>query len=200
MAEILFVNQNARAVIPTPCFCRKMQIGYKVVPTLLGPKGFRICRWCDQEVDNERRTFCKERDCVTQFLIRTDPGLVRRKVFERDRGVCASCGFDTSKARNEVRSARPEVKFTGTMEQWIRKTQKANHAERKASEKYIAMGFPSIQFHWWEADHVIPVIEGGGLCGLEGYRTLCIPCHKKETRQLARRRSRKSHRPQENLI
>jgi len=42
---------------------------------------------------------------------------------------------------------------------------------------------------YWEADHVIPVIEGGGSCGLEGFRTLCRPCHKIETTALAKRRS-----------
>ncbi len=39
----------------------------------------------------------------------------------------------------------------------------------------------------WQADHIIPVIEGGGECGLENYRTLCIPCHQKVTKELAGR-------------
>ena len=29
----------------------------------------------------------------------------------------------------------------------------------------------------WQADHIIPVAEGGGLCGLENMRTLCTFCH-----------------------
>jgi 5-methylcytosine-specific restriction endonuclease McrA len=29
----------------------------------------------------------------------------------------------------------------------------------------------------WEADHIIPVADGGGECGLENYRLLCRPCH-----------------------
>ena len=45
--------------------------------------------------------------------------------------------------------------------------------------------------HTWEADHIIPVIEGGGECGLENYRTLCLPCHKKETAALAKRRAQR---------
>lgn len=39
----------------------------------------------------------------------------------------------------------------------------------------------------WEADHIVPVVEGGGLCGLDGYRTLCIPCHKRVTAELRAR-------------
>lgn len=41
--------------------------------------------------------------------------------------------------------------------------------------------------HLWEADHIVPVSEGGGLCGLDGYRTLCKPCHGKETGKLRKR-------------
>lgn len=48
--------------------------------------------------------------------------------------------------------------------------------------------------HLWQADHVIPVSEGGGECGLENYRTLCTACHKAETRELARRRAAQRHR------
>jgi hypothetical protein len=43
--------------------------------------------------------------------------------------------------------------------------------------------------HTWEADHIIPVVEGGGECGLENYRTLCLSCHRKETAALAKRRA-----------
>lgn len=41
----------------------------------------------------------------------------------------------------------------------------------------------------WECDHIVPVIEGGGLCGIEGYRTLCRTCHKAATAALAKRRA-----------
>ena len=34
------------------------------------------------------------------------------------------------------------------------------------------------------------VIEGGGECGLDGFRTLCLDCHHKETAELARRRAK----------
>ncbi len=46
--------------------------------------------------------------------------------------------------------------------------------------------------HRWEADHIVPVSEGGGLCGLEGYRTLCKGpgtnnCHGKASGELRKR-------------
>lgn len=39
----------------------------------------------------------------------------------------------------------------------------------------------------WQADHIIPVAEGGGLCGIDGYRSLCTACHRRETTALAMR-------------
>jgi len=48
---------------------------------------------------------------------------------------------------------------------------------------------------FWQVDHIVPVIEGGGECGLDGLRTLCTECHKKETAALARRRSKDGQRP-----
>ncbi len=46
--------------------------------------------------------------------------------------------------------------------------------------------------HLWQADHIVPVVEGGGVCGLENYRTLCTACHKIETALLAGRRAKAS--------
>jgi len=43
----------------------------------------------------------------------------------------------------------------------------------------------------WEADHIVPVVEGGGECGIDNYRTLCIACHRAETAKLAARRAEK---------
>lgn len=41
----------------------------------------------------------------------------------------------------------------------------------------------------WQADHIVPVIEGGGSCDLSNLRTLCTDCHKAETAKLAKRRA-----------
>ena len=43
----------------------------------------------------------------------------------------------------------------------------------------------------WDADHIIPVVEGGGECDLSNIRTLCIPCHRKVTAELRKRLRRR---------
>ncbi len=39
----------------------------------------------------------------------------------------------------------------------------------------------------WDADHIVPVVEGGGQCDLRNIRTLCVRCHREATRALRKR-------------
>jgi 5-methylcytosine-specific restriction endonuclease McrA len=41
----------------------------------------------------------------------------------------------------------------------------------------------------FDMDHIVPVVEGGGACGLDNLRTLCRPCHRAVTAELAKRRA-----------
>jgi 5-methylcytosine-specific restriction endonuclease McrA len=43
----------------------------------------------------------------------------------------------------------------------------------------------------WDADHIVPVSEGGGECDLSNMRTLCLKCHRAHTAELRERRLRK---------
>ena len=48
--------------------------------------------------------------------------------------------------------------------------------------------------HHWEADHIVPLVEGG-LHTPDNIRTLCIPCHKAETKKLTARRFQREANP-----
>jgi 5-methylcytosine-specific restriction endonuclease McrA len=39
----------------------------------------------------------------------------------------------------------------------------------------------------WDADHLLPVAEGGGECDLSNLRTLCLKCHRARTAELRQR-------------
>ncbi len=119
------------------------------------------CRWCGGEVSGRRITFCSEA-CVHEWKLRTDPGYLRAEVFERDRGVCAACGIDTEALRRDKR--------------------KLDYAARKQFEKEWGR-----RRHLWDADHIVPVAEGGGECGLSNMRTLCLKCHGKATAEFRKR-------------
>jgi hypothetical protein len=126
------------------------------------PRGKRIpCRWCGGEVPNRRRTFCSPA-CVHQWRLRTDRGYLREQVFARDRGVCAACGLDTEALRKDKR--------------------KLDWATRRQFEKDWGR-----RRNLWDADHIVPVVRGGGECDLSNMRTLCLKCHRAATAALRAR-------------
>ena len=59
-----------------------------------GPNGRALCRTCGTEVPKDRRTFCGDA-CADDWAVRNSPSLMRQRVFQRDRGVCALCGIDS---------------------------------------------------------------------------------------------------------
>jgi 5-methylcytosine-specific restriction endonuclease McrA len=100
---------------------------------------------------------------VREWRLRTDPGFLRDEVFARDHGVCALCGVDTEALRRDKR--------------------KLDYRARRQFEKDWGG-----RRHLWDADHIVPVVEGGGECDLANMRTLCLKCHKLATAELRRRR------------
>ena len=135
-----------------------------------GPNGRALCRWCNLEVPSRRLSFCSDW-CVHEWRLRSDPGYLREQVFKRDRGVCAICKCDTRTAYFELKRSR------GT------------HRERLLARWGLTrMTRKSL----WDADHIVPVIEGGGECDLENLRTLCLICHRQETLALRRRLATKA--------
>lgn len=134
-----------------------------------GPNGRRLCRWCGVEVPKGRVSWCGDA-CVDEFVIRRGDGRAADRVFKRDKGVCALCGVDTELLR------RSKLHKFGSSESW---------------DELAAAGYNRGQ-RLWNMDHVKPVVEGGGACGLDNLRTLCVPCHKRETAVLAARRARRA--------
>ena len=118
--------------------------------------GAPVCRWCRGPVAPPRRTFCGEA-CVHEWKIRSSPWYVRREVKKRDKGICRLCGLNVVKTHREWTRAKPPATDRAARKRW--------RAERPR----------------WEADHIVPVADGGGECGLDNYRLLCRPCHLRVT-------------------
>jgi hypothetical protein len=63
-----------------------------------------------------------------------------------------------------------------------------NDAERRAWFEFkLRYRFIRDRVHFWDVDHIVSVVEGGGSCGLEGLRTVCAWCHVEETAKLRKR-------------
>lgn len=154
-------------------------------------EGALFCSWCGTSpLPSRRRTWCSD-ECVQAFLVRSDMSTVRRRLEERDNGVCCVCGLDC------------EAKFrhySGALRDFFNQHKQYNYPE-KGQRFQLPRDTPEwtrFKQEWgvwhttypntfWEADHIVPVAEGGGICSLENYRTLCVQCHRRETAELARR-------------
>ena len=97
-----------------------------------------------------------------EWRLRSSPSYVREQVWTRDHGVCRLCGFDVRQAERQWKRERPPK------------------IDRAARRRWRALR-PR-----WEADHILPVADGGGECGLENYRLLCRTCHVAVTAQWRR--------------
>jgi hypothetical protein len=153
--------------MPNPPRHRK---GGRVDPRDLpkGPNGRCLCRQCGIEVQPPRITFCSKA-CVDEWTVQTGTRVVLR-IRRRDRGRCALCGLDCEALRRELKKLRG-----------------------KAADAFRAKhGIPRHRKgRLWDIDHIVPVAEGGGSCGLDGLRSVCIPCHARITKELmARLRAR----------
>ena len=140
---------------------------------LRGPNGLPLCRWCDLEIlARRRRTFCSD-FCVHQWRLRSDPGYLRNQVFARDKGRCAVCAADTLAIFAALQRSRGTARQEGL--------------------RIYGMRTISSRRSLWDADHIVPVAEGGGQCDLDNLRTLCLLCHRDETALLqARLRARRA--------
>lgn len=165
-----------------------------------GVHGRALCRRCGTEVPTRRRTFCSD-GCVHEWRLRSDPGYARRHVEHRDHGVCAACGLDTLELERSLRRALVALtgdrewtrthavhEDTATIRRFRRPLRRALRARgvKLALQALAALGM-SADRSFWDADHVVPVVEGGGLCGLDNLRTLCRPCHRGATSALRAR-------------
>ena len=95
----------------------------------------------------------------------TDPAYLRDCVYKRDRGLCAKCQVDTVAAWNHIRKLR--------------------HGKRGLAMR--DWGAPPNRSSLWDADHIVPVVLGGGQCDLSNMRTLCLRCHREATAALRRK-------------
>jgi 5-methylcytosine-specific restriction endonuclease McrA len=162
-----------------------------------GAGGNPLCRQCGRETPSRRRTFCGDA-CVHEWKIRTSPGYQAFHVRKRDRGVCESCGLDCVALLRELKSLRASERCRRFGADQVR------HASVEASmpfdrnskplqDRFDELAMPRhlrmLDRRLWEMDHRIPVVEGGGSCGLDNLRTLCWSCHRSVTRELAKRRA-----------
>ena len=148
--------------------------------------GIRKCRGgCGRDVPKGKIYWCNDDACLDAYMVRSNPGHARKRVLERDHGICAGCGADTEQIRRVLRALNRKTIHPISPHDLVR-------AKYFRWLHWLRRAYPWIKRnygHMWEMDHILPVVEGGGGCGLDNLRTLCLGCHKEATKALAARRA-----------
>lgn len=148
------------------------------------PDGFCMCNCGERAKVRWASSECSARLLALFGVLKGNGSTIRAEVLKRDKGICAVCAMDTEAEREKC----------AWWPKWDDETPDDKHQAKKAEVdalrgEYMRAGFPSPSKSWWEADHIIEVVRGGGMCGLDNLQTLCCACHKRKTKQLAQDRA-----------
>lgn len=129
----------------------------------------------------QHELFCGGR-CWATYKQRTSPGALRHQLAKEEAGVCQECGLDAKLLTSLLKASPPESRLELLIEKHppFALPRHLTRARRLAEQAREGAA--------WHADHIVPVFGGGGECGLDNLRTLCVLCHADTTaRQAAER-------------
>lgn len=102
------------------------------------------------------------------------PSFARQRFRLADSGICQLCGVDCEKQKRIFRASGEGAVVL-----------------RKLWELGINARFKR---HFFEIDHILPIVEGGALCDWDNLRTLCLVCHHRVTAELKARMAKEKRR------
>eukprot|EP00930_Biecheleria_cincta_P023520 TRINITY_DN16982_c0_g1_i1.p1 TRINITY_DN16982_c0_g1~~TRINITY_DN16982_c0_g1_i1.p1 ORF type:complete len:1511 (-),score=233.62 TRINITY_DN16982_c0_g1_i1:373-4905(-) len=147
-----------------------------------GPSGEEVTHKSDIR-NSEESLFCTG-SCRARYFGKRSGGSLRRQLFELERGICQSCGIDCHSVFQSLLTASPGPRRHACL---------SEVAPRIASNPILASRILEAQRVTegllWQADHIVPVWEGGGMCGVENLQSLCVACHAAKTSSEASQRA-----------
>ena len=143
------------------------------------------CAWCAAPLQSisstlgVTATYCSQ-ECTEQGRIhRGSSSSLRIQMFSLEAGVCRRCHVNAHALYLRILSMAPAERLNALCDAKWRLPQ-----SRVALNNLLSN---PLECYFWEVDHIVAVIEGGGDCDLGNLRTLCVPCHKLETERLRNR-------------
>jgi 5-methylcytosine-specific restriction endonuclease McrA len=124
---------------------------------------------------------------VDAWRLASDAAFLRHKVYQRDKGKCAICFIQTDQIRDGLQALD---RMTST--DWRDHGGRGNLTDVVQPLKMLRQALKiwmTGRTDFWDADHKVEVVRGGGECGLDNMQTLCIWCHKAKTARLAKERA-----------
>lgn len=143
----------------------------------------RSCAWCGTGMSGSAikagSTYCSQ-ECAEEGRLRRGGKFaavqIRAATFALEGGTCTICGMNAHDLFEQIRALQPPER--------LNKLLSANWALPKSSKALERLLNDPKEGNFWQVDHIRAVAEGGGSCGMENLRTLCVPCHTRETAQL----------------
>lgn len=141
----------------------------------------KLCKCgCGETIKPPRRVWVSD-DCRLDWLSHNYMAWARPACGRRDGYVCQMCGIDCEALESELRhlyrrAIRGGYRRFGTMDAWNALLAELQLTPHEACNQL------------WQADHIIPQCEDGP-DDVDNLRTLCLWCHKVESRKLAARRA-----------
>jgi 5-methylcytosine-specific restriction endonuclease McrA len=141
--------------------------------------------------------FCSTK-CERDMKAKVSGGAARRQLMRRDRGICSMCKLDCAKLIRKLQSIEkgPETDSEGNLlwklqrEDLLSRAEYRNFTSRLSKAMKEALIDKALSGKAWQADHIVPVFEGGGQCTVTNLRTLCTACHKDVTAAQASKRQK----------
>lgn len=135
----------------------------------------KYCAFCGGDLSSVSRmqgvssTYCS-RECAEQGRLKRGWGnQLRAQVFALEGGVCTLCGVNGHALYTRILALEPAERLNALCN--------ANWKLPKSAKALDRLLQNPREGDFWQADHIQAVSEGGGNCGLENLRTLCVPCH-----------------------
>lgn len=122
-----------------------------------------VCRSCHKPTGSRKQW---HPECVNLFRALRNPEELRKLVMLRDNGVCGACGLNCWNVE-------------WLMKHWAK--HKVRALRKLVGRFYFEANVHEGRVTFWDADHIRPVSEGGGLSALLNIKTLCLWCHKRKT-------------------
>lgn len=124
------------------------------------------------------------------MLSRFRQGWVRRELSRLERGVCVACQLDCRELVRRLQAVpRGSKGWRARREELLRERAPGFFLDPKHRSYVDRLVDRADEGNAWNGDHIVPVYKGGGECGVENLRTLCVVCHAKVTAEQARERA-----------
>jgi len=141
------------------------------------------CAWCGEQLSRAHKraksVYCNQ-SCAEEGRLRRGGRFasknIRTAIFALEGGQCSLCNVDAQQIYEQVLALQPSERLNKLLgAKW--------KLPRSACAVQKLLNNPK-EGDFWQVDHIKAVSTGGGNCGLENLRTLCVPCHQRETEKL----------------